>query len=96
MAKRWVQDEDEFLLCHHGMGADFIAFHDLGRPPNTKAGTRRLQHLTKTGARSAYARMMLANIDFQVRAGHASSDNVEHEKKYWLEELANSGAKETT
>lgn len=62
MAKRWSVSEDSFLLDYHGVGADFIASHDLGRPNG--AGSRRLRFLSASGAREAYLRMKLAELDF--------------------------------
>lgn len=84
MAKRWTHHEDSMLLEHHGaVGADFIAEHDLGRPAG--AGTRRLDALTKSGARLAYARMRKHQIEFDALAGRFCLDP-ESEIALWDEE----------
>ena len=67
MSKRWTAEEDEFLLTYHGVGADFVASHDLGRPHG--AGERRLKKLTESGARVAFAKMVLAQGEFNLLAG---------------------------
>lgn len=82
MAKRWSHEEDAFLLRWHPIGANFIASHDLGRPNG--AGARRLKQLTESGARKAYARMILAKANFEALAGrHVCKDEIDH----WETEL---------
>lgn len=85
MPKRWTREEDEILLRYHGVGADFVATHDLGRPSGS--GSRRMAHLTKSGARFHFAAMMLQDIEFEVaagRGGYGYADLV----PYWEQEMA--------
>ena len=71
MIARWTPEEDHFLLTHHGMGADFVASHDLGKPDG--AGSRRLRKLTQSGAKLAFAELMVAEIKYFAAAGHLKS-----------------------
>ena len=87
---RWTQDEDEFLLRYHGVGADFVASHDLGRPDG--AGERRLAKLTKTGARHYHAQMQLARLEYEVRAGFIPARHAENDLTYWAREAAETEA----
>jgi hypothetical protein len=83
MAKKWTPDEDAFLLRWHGIGADFVASHDLGRPDG--AGSRRLAKLLKSGAALKFAEMKLSQIEFEFLAGHLSSTG-RSGFKYWEDE----------
>lgn len=67
MAKRWTSEEDSLILAFHEVGADFVAFHDLGRPEG--AGERRLKKLTESGARRHFAEAMLHLLEFDRLAG---------------------------
>ena len=68
MGKRWTEDEDSFLLTYCGIGADFIASHDLGRPDG--AGGRRLSKLISTGAAEHFAIAMKNLGIYRQKAGH--------------------------
>jgi hypothetical protein len=84
MSKRWTAEEDGFLLTYHGVGADFVASHDLGRPDG--AGERRLKKLTESGARVAFAKMVLADIEFNSLAGRKSWNDAQ-ETLRWENEV---------
>lgn len=85
MSKRWTREEDEMILRYHGVGADFVATHDLGRPSG--AGSRRLAHLTKSGARFHFAAMMLQYIEFEVATGRGCYGYADL-LQYWEQEMA--------
>ncbi len=68
MAKRWTENEDAMLLEYaDGVGADFIASHDLGRPNG--AGSKRYDHLIKSGAAAFYAQGRANQWEYILRAG---------------------------
>lgn len=84
MSARWTPDEDAFLLHWEGVGADYVASHDLSRPDG--AGSRRLKHLYSTGARKHWLVSEIARLRFERAAGHvrgamaheALSDSLRH------------------
>jgi hypothetical protein len=90
MSGRWTYEEDEFLLRWHNVGADFVAYHDLNRAMG--AGSRRMEKLTKSGARKLFAEMKLKQIEFEEAVGRHrakfSCITGEHEKEYWRKEAS--------
>ena len=90
MAKHWTPQDDEFLLRYHNLGANFIASHDLGRPDG--AGKRRMDHLTRSGARLAHARAQLFMMEYLLLSGISRAsfdvDVTRDERDYWASEIA--------
>lgn len=87
MSNRWSQDEDVFLLRYHSaINPDFLGEHDLDRPWG--AGSRRLQKLTKSGARVHCARMMYARAEFEFAAGRMGKWEHDRELEMWGQEEA--------
>lgn len=84
MAKHWTVADDAFLLTWHmAVGADFVASHDLGRPEGS--GSKRLKVLTASGARTAFAEMMIHCTEFNRLAGRKSSGGPESTDKWDIE-----------
>lgn len=48
MPKKWKIENDQFLIAYEGMGANFIANHDLGFQ-SKDAGVNRIKKLKETG-----------------------------------------------
>ncbi len=48
MAKRWKIENDIFLVSYEGVGADYVANHDLGFQ-GKKAGSERINKLKESG-----------------------------------------------
>ena len=65
----WSEADDAFLLEFHGVGANFVASHDLGRADG--AGEARLKKLIDTGAAHEFACAMAHMNRFRELAGHA-------------------------
>ena len=72
MAKRWTREEDKFLMTYWGIGPDFIASHDLGRPHG--AGSRRMAKLKKSGALEFFIKIRIMEIQLDVLCGRPCYD----------------------
>jgi hypothetical protein len=48
MTKRWTLEDDKHLAVYHQIGADYVAYHDLGHH-GRNAGTKRIAKLKETG-----------------------------------------------
>lgn len=69
MSKHWTEKDDAFLMAYHQMDANYVASHDLGKGPG--AGVRRMKKLRKSGAFLAFAKMRLAQLQYDLVSGHA-------------------------
>jgi len=63
----WTDDEDAFLLTWEGIGADFVASHDLGRADG--AGTARMRKLIASGAAEKFAQAQKLICEYRLLAG---------------------------
>ena len=71
MAKPWTEKEDALLMLNEGIGPDFVARHDLGRPDG--AGSARLKKLIASGAAHEFARAMLHLENYRLLSGTVRS-----------------------
>lgn len=67
----WSEEEDEYLMQYIGIGAEFIASHDLGRPK--KSGPARMAKLVETGAAENFALAMMHLNLYRVQVGRDRS-----------------------
>lgn len=67
MAKRWTEQEDQFLHAYYDGLGDYVGTHDLGRPAG--AATKRVAFLKRSGAWDALTRSAKAAEDYRRAVG---------------------------